>query len=132
MARLRLYYFSLPRPVFYLIDTPDPKCPRCGGDGYWGDDHDTDEYGDAEYVNCGCWTPDRFRRLLVVPRWIACRWLGWIPPEDEDDVHDDWQPGPCDHRDGNPVDPPAWGRYCACRTGRGADPENCLCGPRNS
>ncbi|MFD7454898.1 hypothetical protein [Kitasatospora sp. NPDC059827] len=133
MARLRLHYFSLPRPAVCLLDTPRPKCPTCRGDGYWGqderNDYDTDEHLDAGIVTCGCWDPDRFRCLLVVPRWIARRWLGWTPPEDEDAAYGAWQPGPCDHCDGNPVDPPAWNQYCACLTGRGADRENCLCGP---
>ncbi|MFD9692007.1 hypothetical protein ACFWXO_40300 [Kitasatospora sp. NPDC059088] len=83
MTRLRVTCYLWPDPVIYLVETPRPKCPQCGGAGWWTDDYD-DEVGEcenAEYVNCGCWNPDRTRRLLPVPRWIARRWLGWTPPD---------------------------------------------------
>ncbi|MER7847314.1 hypothetical protein ABTZ03_25585 [Kitasatospora sp. NPDC096077] len=76
--RLRLQYNPWPRPALHLADTPNPKCPLCQGAGGWADDYgdyDTGEYAGTEYVTCGCWNPDRTRRLLPVPHWIAHRWL---------------------------------------------------------
>ncbi|MGW3179664.1 hypothetical protein ACWDD9_10405 [Kitasatospora sp. NPDC001119] len=85
MARLRLRYFSLPRPVIHLLDTPAPGCLDCKGEGYWGDDHDIDEYGDPRYVTCCCWDPDRGGHLLPVPLWIARHFLGWTPTDYSDE-----------------------------------------------
>ncbi|MFF4813073.1 hypothetical protein ACFY2K_00670 [Kitasatospora sp. NPDC001309] len=82
---LRLTCYTLPRLELWLIDTPRPRCPQCGGDGWWTDgwDDETGEHPDAEYVNCGCWNPDRRSCLLVVPSWAARFWPGWTPPDTE-------------------------------------------------
>ncbi|MFD5463328.1 hypothetical protein ACFWIQ_10960 [Kitasatospora sp. NPDC127059] len=74
MARLRPQYAPWPRPALHLADTPDPRCPSCKGAGGWAEDYgdyDTGEYAGTEYIHCTCWDPDRTRRLLPVPHWIA-------------------------------------------------------------
>ncbi|MEV7926466.1 hypothetical protein [Kitasatospora sp. NPDC088779] len=83
MARLRLRYATWPHPEIQLIDTPDPACPDCEGEGGWTRDYghpETGEYDGTDTHYCACWDPARVRRLLPVPRWIARRWLGWTEP----------------------------------------------------
>ncbi|MER5350687.1 hypothetical protein ABT093_10180 [Kitasatospora sp. NPDC002551] len=82
MARLRLRFNPWPAPVIELADTPDPGCSDCDGHGGWPEDYADahGEYGGTNWWHCPCWDPDRVRRLLPVPRWLAHLLFGWTPP----------------------------------------------------
>lgn len=71
--RLRLRYedFTNRRAAITLVDSPRPKCPTCKGTGWeqidWPEAA-TGEYGGTEYLECECWDPEFFLRLIPVPR----------------------------------------------------------------
>jgi hypothetical protein len=77
--RLRLRYTTWPRPAVELTDTPQPDCSNCGGEGGY-ETGDPFEEEPLEML-CGCWRPEKAWFLLIVPRWVARRWLGWVEPD---------------------------------------------------
>ncbi len=48
----------------------------------------------------------------------------------EDQDSGEWREGECDHCYGETVNGPLGPIYCACAIGQGADPDECVCGPR--
>ncbi|MGW2467738.1 hypothetical protein [Streptomyces bauhiniae] len=67
MPRLRIQRATWPRPALILVDTPDPDCPQCLGDGWFEQDYcdENGEYADTDCWPCTCW--DNTRRWLILP-----------------------------------------------------------------
>jgi len=71
VIRLRIKLTDWPRPALILTDTPNPKCPDCGGEGgqeYDYGDPETGEYAGTNWDPCHCWNDRRRWVLLPLPR----------------------------------------------------------------
>ncbi len=73
LRRLRVTVLDDPLPTLVLIDSADPNCPQCHGDGGW-----LGGYHWTAWTPCGCWNPGWVLPLLRLPN----RWAGRRHPLD--------------------------------------------------
>lgn len=66
---LRLRCIRRPRPALVVVDTPDPGCYHCLGDGVFDTPAADGEPSGTAY--CDCWDPTRRHTLFVVPCPVA-------------------------------------------------------------